>query len=594
MRRLPTLGVCVLGVCAPGAIFVLSVRADEPAANDARNSILASVDPGSSRLRTLLERYETDRSSLGRFHRTPLSPERAARMKQFQEEWRAALEALDFDSLGQPGRIDYVLLRNEIEHELRELEIRDERAAEMLPLIPFGRTIVAAQEARRRLDPVDPVRVAEELAELTRRIEEARTSLKPGDGSTGTGKVKRSVAHRAADTVDRLRRSLSSWYGFYRGYDPLFTWWVSAPYEEAEKALRSYASFLRENLVGVKEGDRDTIVGDPIGRDALLSELAYEMIPYTPEELIEIAESEFDWCDREMLRASRDLGFGDDWRKALEHVKSLHVPPGKQPELIRDLARESERFLKERDLLTIPPLCSEIWRMEMMSPERQRVNPYFTGGEVISVSFPTQEMAHRDKLMSLRGNNIHFSRATVHHELIPGHHLQGFMSARYNTQRRLFRTPFWVEGWALYWEMLLWDLDFQRSAEDRVGMLFWRRHRCARIIFSLSFHLEKMTAEEAIEFLIERVGHERNNATAEVRRSFAGNYGPLYQAAYMLGGLQIRALHRELVQSGKMTNRDFHDSVLRENAIPIEMIRASLTGQKLAKDFRSSWRFYDK
>ena len=40
--------------------------------------------------------------------------------------------------------------------------------------------------------------------------------------------------------------------------------------------------------------------------------------------------------------------------------------------------------------------------------------------------------------------------------------------------------------------------------------------------------------------LVERVGHERNNATAEVRRSVAGNYGPLYQAAYMLGGLQIR------------------------------------------------------
>jgi uncharacterized protein (DUF885 family) len=221
------------------------------------------------------------------------------------------------------------------------------------------------------------------------------------------------------------------------------------------------------------------------------------------------------------------------------------------------------------------------------------VNPYFTGGEVISVSYPTQEMSHEDKLMSLRGNNIHFARATVHHELIPGHHLQGFMSARHNTHRRMFRTPFWVEGWALYWEMLLWDLDFPRSAEDRVGMLFWRRHRCARIIFSLSFHLGRMTAEEAIEFLIERVGHERNNATAEVRRSFTGGYGPLYQAAYMLGGLQIRALHRDLVESGKMTNREFHDAVLKENAIPIEMIRASLTGETLTRDFRSKWRFYD-
>ena len=114
-------------------------------------------------------------------------------------------------------------------------------------------------------------------------------------------------------------------------------------------------------------------------------------------------------------------------------------------------------------------------------------------------------------------------------------------------------------------------------------MLFWRSHRCARIIFSLKFHLGQMTAPEAIDFLVDRVGHERRNATAEVRRSVNGSYGPLYQAAYMLGGLQIRALRKELVDSGKMTNRAFHDEILKQNAIPIEMIRASLTQQSLAR-----------
>ncbi len=69
------------------------------------------------------------------------------------------------------------------------------------------------------------------------------------------------------------------------------------------------------------------------------------------------------------------------------------------------------------------------------------------------------------------------------------------MTSRYKTYRRLFSTPFWGEGWALYWELLLWDKGFARSPENRVGMLFWRMHRCARIIFSLSFHLEKMTPQ---------------------------------------------------------------------------------------------------
>src|SRR4029453_36008 len=185
-------------------------------------------------------------------------------------------------------------------------------------------------------------------------------------------------------------------------------------------------------------------------------------------------------------------------------------------------------------------------------------------GEVISVSYPTDAMSHEDKLMSMRGNNVHFSRATVHHELIPGHHLQGFMTARYRSYRDLTNTPFWTEGWALYWEFVLYDRGFPKTPEDRVGFLFWRMHRCARIIFSLNFHLGKMTPQECIDFLVERVGHERDNATAEVRRSFATSYGPLYQAAYMLGGLQIRALRKELVDSGKMPEREFHDAILKE------------------------------
>jgi len=123
-------------------------------------------------------------------------------------------------------------------------------------------------------------------------------------------------------------------------------------------------------------------------------------------------------------------------------------------------------------------------------------------------------------------------------------------------------------------------------------MLFWRMHRCARIIFSLSFHLEKMTPQECIDLLVNKVGHERDNATAEVRRSFDGSYGPLYQIAYLIGGLQIYSLNRELVKSGKMTNRAFNDAVLRENRIPIEMVRASLTKQKLTRDFQTSWKFY--
>jgi hypothetical protein len=294
-----------------------------------------------------------------------------------------------------------------------------------------------------------------------------------------------------------------------------------------------------------------------------------------------------------MKRASREMGFGDDWKKALEKVKTMYVEPGRQPEAIHDLAVEAEKFLDDHDLITIPPLARESWRVQMMSPERQLVNPFFTGGEVLSISYPVNTMSYEQKMMGMRGNNIPFSRATVFHELIPGHHLQGFMASRFKPYRSAVGgTPFLIEGWSLYWELLLWDMKFQKTPEDRVGALFWRMHRCARIVFSLSFHLGKMTPKECIDLLVDRVGHERENAVGEVRRSFAGDYTPLYQAAYLLGGMQLYSLHKELVDSGKMTNRQFHDAVLKENRIPVEMIRASLTRQKLSRDYAPGWKFY--
>jgi len=123
--------------------------------------------------------------------------------------------------------------------------------------------------------------------------------------------------------------------------------------------------------------------------------------------------------------------------------------------------------------------------------------------------------------------------------------------------------------------------------------LFWRMHRCARIIFSLNYHLGNWTPQQCIDFLVDRVGHERANAEGEVRRSFTAGYSPLYQVAYLTGGLQLMALKHELVDSGKMTYKQFHDAIIKENTMPIEMVRATLTNQKLERDFVTKWRFYD-
>ncbi len=604
-----------------------------------------------SSMAPVVERYTNDRRALTRRYDAQGSPQRRDRLIAFDKGWKTALAEANFDDLEREAKADWILLNSLIDAEVPELERESKLFADMAELLPFADPVFDLHDQRRKREGLEPSTVAQQLAQLSKTLKETQKALERGVKKTKQAeqaaaskaqaetksKADRKSAkqadtkqqagtkqqadkdegpalqptrvntHRAAGWTERIRTVAKSWYNYRAGYDPSFTWWVKQPYETFDKDLENYQKFLKQTVLGFKpepkgpdanpsDHEDPPIIGDPIGRDALITYLDRSFIAYTPEELIAIAERDLAWGVSEMKRAAKEMGFGDgeDWQQALEKVKTLHAEPGDQARMVRDLAYEATEFLEESDMITIPPLAKEIWRIEMMSPERQKMSPFFLGGEVIMVSFPTDTMTNEQKQMSMRGNNIHFSRATVHHELIPGHHLQGFMTSRYNSHRRAFGTPFWGEGWALYWELRLWDMDFPRSPEDRIGMLFWRMHRDARVIWSLKFHLGEMTAQECVDFLVERIGHEKENALAEVRRSLEGRYSPIYQVAYLMGGFQFYALHQELVESGTMTERDYHDAVLQGGRMPVEMVRARLKGQELKRDFKAEWRFREQ
>ena len=543
----------------------------------------------------VIRRFAADEAALRRFYGEPLSEFRLERLARFLDRWEEGLAGM------KPGprvadAIDHRLLGNHIARRRDELRLQRARNAETLTLLPFAKDLIALEAARRRSGPVDAEAAAATLDAVRKQIEEVRNRVSsgrakhPADDALSPTPV---VAFRASEAIGRLKKMLGAWFRYRDGFEPKFGWWVRKPHAALAKALDDYAGYLRGSIAGVSStpGAVAPLIGDPIGRDALCRALAREMIPYSPEQLLVIAKKEFAWCEAQGRKASKELGLDGTWKAAVEHVKTLHQPPGKQDDLVTAQAKEAIRFLEDRDLVTVPPLAAETWRLKMLTEREQKTLPFAVyHDQHMLVAYATEHMEHCAKCQAMRGNNEHFTRIVTPHELIPGHHLQLFMAARYRDDRKLFRTPFFVEGWALHWEMLLWDLGWHRGPADRVGMLFWRMHRCARILVTLAFHLGEMTPKEMVAFLHERVGLEEDGATGEVRRYIAGAYGPLYQAAYMLGGLQLRALHHELVGGGTMSNRAFHDAVLRQGSIPFALVRAALRGEK-PTDASVAWRF---
>lgn len=542
-------------------------------------------------LDSLIAEYRADQTDLFAVRDVPGSLADLKRKDELFEQWLKRLDDLKYDSLSPAARIDWHLLHTSLIESHQGSELQRARLAEMEPLVSSLHPLQELLSDRSAKQDLDPEKAASILAQAAEDLKALRKKLDKEHPDASLAKPSPVLSVRTAQLLDRLASKLNRWFDFYDGFQPEFGWWMRQPEGALKKELEATAAFFRKDLAGLKGEPGDPLIGDPIGKQALSDQLAAEMIACSADELLAIADKEFAWCEAEMDKAATAMGCKDR-KEALAKIKSQHAAPGGQGAVAQTEAEKSIRFLKDKDLVTIPKLAEETWGVSMVGVEQQKVLPYAAYSRPdIHVAYANEAMSHEDKLMSMRGNNAAFLHIVTPHELIPGHHLQGFMASRYSTQRQMFSTPFLVEGWALHWEMLLWDLGYAATPEEKVGALFWRMHRCARVIVSLKFHLGEMTPEEMINFLVDRVGHERAGATSEVRRYIGDDYGPLYQAAYMTGGLQLRALLRDVTGPGKLSLREFHDRILHEGPIPIEMIRAALKGEKLPKDWKPAWKF---
>src|ERR1041384_7788306 len=222
-----------------GSTLVLLVACSSPAPSAPR-----APQEGGNPMPPLLERYETDRDALRRTYSVPMSPRRAERMKAFLEASRKDLDRIDFDALGVEGRIDHLLFRTHLERERRHRALETKKDAEIAALVPFRETLAQLEESRRKMETIDPEKAAERLTALSKEVEETRK---------GADKADRVAARRAAQRVFALRDALRSWYRFYAGYHPEFTWWVEKPYEKTQKELESYGAHLRDKIAKENE-----------------------------------------------------------------------------------------------------------------------------------------------------------------------------------------------------------------------------------------------------------------------------------------------------------------------------------------------------
>src|ERR1043166_435180 len=194
VRRLIAVFVCALFLFAGLQIRTAAQRpaARESVSKDAASDVVPEA-ANQSEMRQTIETYVADRGSLQRSFFVNNSPARRERFRKFYQDSLDRIQKMNFDAMSQEGKVDYVLFRSDLEHELRQLDIETKQQAEIEPLMPFGKTIVEMEEARRGMTPIDSAKAATMLNGLKKQVDDTRrrveAGLRGGD-SAAAGKEK--------------------------------------------------------------------------------------------------------------------------------------------------------------------------------------------------------------------------------------------------------------------------------------------------------------------------------------------------------------------------------------------------------------------
>lgn len=335
------------------------------------------------------------------------------------------------------------------------------------------------------------------------------------------------------------------------------------------EALKAYSKQLREDILPVASGDW------ALGKEAFDDLIHLRELGMETEEILKWGEQMLEQLKAERATIAAEIDPDSKTEDVLRKIKDDHPPDFPTAlELYRESIKHAREFVVEHDLATIPP-GEELQVME--TPEYLRhTTPfaaYFMPGkfdsEQVGVYIVTPCEPESDMM---RHHGYHEIKNVSVHEGYPGHHLQ--LSAA-NTNPSLVRTlahaTETVEGWAHYCEAMMTEQGYDDTPEFRLVQnadLIWR---ACRIIVDIKLHTCRMGFDEAVEFMVENIGMERDGALAEVKRY---TQYPTYQLSYLLGKKLINDLKIQVKEQmgERFTEKFFHDTIIYSGSMPVEFL----------------------
>ena len=335
--------------------------------------------------------------------------------------------------------------------------------------------------------------------------------------------------------------------------------------------LDFYTNEYRPNCARV-----DSISAQPGGRDYYAYQVrANTTTDLTPQQIHDIGMTEVRRIRTEMDAVAREAGFPS--RDA--DIQDLRTNPQYYPTTAEQLMREVARVTKEIDgqlprlFGTLPRLPYGIREIPAEIAEGTTTAYYSSGSPESGIAgtyYVNTSKLDQRPLWEVPALSLH--------ESVPGHHLQIALQQEMDIApfRRNF-TSFtaFTEGWGLYSESLGRDMGLYDTPERRMGELSYQMWRAARLVVDTGIHSMGWDKARAVQFMRENTALTEANINAEVNRYISW---PGQALGYMIGRLKILELRRRAEQAlgTRFDLRRFHDAVLRNGSVPLDVLEAQI------------------
>ncbi|GAA3119756.1 DUF885 domain-containing protein [Streptosporangium carneum] len=306
-----------------------------------------------------------------------------------------------------------------------------------------------------------------------------------------------------------------------------------------------------------------------------------EMLGYGADELLKRGQAAYDELDAQMREVARRLpGGSDDWHAAVTALQDDHAPTLEDMRAEYEFETERAReFVRERGLVTfaegeecrvVPspefqrPILSVASYMQPPPLSPSRIGHFF-------VPFTPDSFTEEQVRQRLRTNARAQMPSIAVHEAYPGHHWHlSWVAGSPRRVRKLFRTPYFVEGWGLYVEKVMREQGYFTTPAQELAHLDFRLFRAARIVVDTSLHCGDMSVEEAEEFMTTRSSLTPGTSKGEVNRYCAW---PTQAPSYLTGALEIDRIRDDYLAAGRGDLRAFHDTLAGSGGLPLGLAR---------------------